>query len=46
MNQCLEDEIMQSGDEQAAQTYRGYSYSLDQVNYCIEMCEDTFKVEC
>ena len=44
MNQCLEDEIMQSSDEQAAQPYRGYS--LDQVNYCIEMCEDTFKVEC
>ena len=22
------------------------SYTLDQVNYCVEMCEDVFKVKC
>jgi len=34
----------QNRQQTKTQSYRGYS--LDQVSYCIEMCEDTFKVQC
>ena len=40
-----DDEVLQaSASKNSKLSYRGYT--LDQVSYCIDMCEDTFKVQC